>query len=260
MNTMLMTIFGILFIFIMTLTGAMVVFCFKRGISRKKEAIFLGFAAGIMTAASVWSLLLPALSQAEKDWGKFAFLPAVIGFCIGGVFLGVLDGVIKQYKRKCGDEKNELTKSVKLFFAVTLHNIPEGLAVGFAFGSAHAIGTAAAYLTALGLAVGIGLQNLPEGAAVSLPLQTALHSRAKAFLLGVVSGVFEPIFAVLGYFLAAYLQVLQPWLLSFSAGAMLFVVAEDLLPDVEGDGCRRIATWGFMIGFAIMMALDVALS
>ena len=250
MQPMMMTVFGVSFIFVMTLAGAMVVFCFKKGISHKQEAVFFGFAAGIMTAASIWSLLLPAISQADDDWGDFAFMPAVIGFCVGGAFLGMLDGILKGelVRKKKGNAKMDAAKSLKLFFAVTLHNIPEGLAVGFAFGSACVIGTTSAYLTALGLAVGIGLQNFPEGAAVALPMQSTLQSRAKAFWLGTFSGLFEPVFAVVGYFMASWLRILQPWLLAFSAGSMLFVVAEDLLPNIEGEDCRRIATWGFMVG------------
>ena len=253
-----MTVLGISFIFIMTLLGALSVFCFKKEIPIKTQAIFLGFAAGVMTAASVWSLLLPAIAQAETDWGDFAVVPAVIGFCLGGVLLSLLDCVTKK-KMLLQASYVERKRASRLFFAITLHNIPEGLAVGFAFGAAYAIGTNAAYLTALGLAIGIGLQNLPEGAAVSLSMQTLLKNRGKSFFWGVLSGVCEPIFAVIGYFLARELQIIQPWLLCFSAGAMLFVVAEELFPATEDENCRRKTTWGFMMGFTLMMFLDVVL-
>jgi ZIP family zinc transporter len=148
---------------------------------------------------------------------------------------------------------------MKLFFAVTLHNIPEGLALGFAFGAAAVSGDTAAYISALGLAIGIGIQNFPEGAAISLPMRQVTGNSKKAFLFGMGSGVVEPLSAIVGFLLASHLIVLQPWLLAFSAGAMLFVVAEDLIPDANLSENPHTGTWGFMIGFIIMMILDVAL-
>ena len=253
MNYTAITVFGIGFIFLMTTLGAALVYCFKTQMPEKLQSALFGFAAGVMTAASVWSLLLPALSEAETAWGSLAFVPVTIGFLLGGALIVGFDRALSFRKNEeCGRAK-------KLFLSVTLHNIPEGLAVGFAFGAAQSVGTAAAYIAALGLAVGVGVQNLPEGAAVSLPMQTALQSKHKAFLYGAWSAVVEPIFAVIGYFFAAYLQVLQPWLLAFSAGAMIFVVSEELLPETKRDIKSSIGAWGVMLGFALMMILDVAL-
>lgn len=253
MNNVLLTIIGFSIIFLATTSGAFVVFFFKNEISAKVNSACLGFAAGIMTAASVWSLLLPAIDGA-KNYGDLAFLPAVAGFLIGGGFIVVLGKLVPEFK---GDYPEDYSKRIKTFIAITVHNVPEGLAVGFAFGAAAVIGAQEAYLSALGLAVGIAIQNFPEGAAVSLPLKRGVGKK-KAFFLGTLSGVVEPIAAVIGYFLAAYLTPMQPWLLSFAAGAMIFVVAEDLIPEAI-SGSAAFGTWGVMLGFAIMMALDVAL-
>ncbi len=247
-------IIGFIFIFFATTLGASVVFFFKGDISPKLHAFFLGLASGVMIAASVWSLLLPAIEQSQSVFGGWAFLPAVIGMFFGGIFLVLVDKVIPQKYTGEG-----IHKPMRLFLAVTLHNIPEGLAVGFAFGGAALLGDKAAYLSALGLAVGIGIQNFPEGLAIALPIKKTLNSRKCAFLWGTVSGLPEPFFAVLGYFLASWLKILQPWLLSFAAGAMLFVAAEDLIPDAKGEYKFPFGAWGVLIGFVLMMALDVAL-
>ncbi|MBQ7924561.1 MAG: ZIP family metal transporter [Clostridia bacterium] len=254
MNHLWITVLGFSFIFLATALGAAVVFFFKGEISPKINAFFLGLASGVMIAASVWSLLLPAIEQSQTLFGALAFLPAVIGLFLGGVFLVLLDRVKPKNR-----ESVRMQKHTRLFLAVTLHNIPEGLAVGFAFGAAAVLGETAAYLSALGLAIGIGIQNFPEGLAIALPIKTALNSRKRAFLWGTASGLPEPVFAVLGYFLASWLQILQPWLLAFSAGAMLFVAAEDLIPDskMQSDSC--VGAWGVLLGFILMMALDVAL-
>lgn len=261
MNHTLITVFGIGFIFLMTSLGSALAYCFRKELSPKANAVFLGFASGIMLAASVWSLLLPAIEQAEELWGKFALFPVATGFILGGVFLLIFVKLAPLLRKGNGSfcEHGSLKSSAKLFLAVSLHNVPEGLAVGFAFGVASAIGTTAAYLTALGLAIGIGVQNFPEGAAVSLPLRSELGNKHKAFFYGVFSGVAEPIFAVIGYFLAAYIRSIQPWLLAFSAGAMIFVVAEDLIPAAKSEDSFPLGAWGVMLGFAVMMLLDVAL-
>ena len=256
-----MTVFGIAFIFIATAFGASVVLFFKGEISPKTNALFLGLASGIMFAASVWSLILPSIEQAEKYFGKFAIFPAVTGLIVGGAFLVILDKaalrLLPSIEETETPDKNK--RYLRLFLAMTLHNIPEGLAVGFAFGTAAALGTTGAYLSALGLALGIGLQNFPEGVAVALPLKTSSNNK-KAFFLGISSGIVEPIFAVIGYFFAAYLRVLQPWVLAFSAGAMLFVVAQDLLPEAASSDSGQRGAWGFLIGFIVMMALDIVLA
>ncbi len=261
MTTIGYTILGFSIIFVATTLGAAVVFLFKKDISEKLNTIFLGFAAGIMIAASIWSLLIPSIEGAS-DLGKFSFVPAAVGFVAGGLFLVLLDKVIPHFH--VGIEQDEgpvtsLKKPIKMFLAITIHNIPEGLAVGFAFGTARIIGTEAAMIYALGLAIGIAVQNFPEGAAVSLPLKNATGSKLKSFLFGMGSGAVEPIAAIIGYFLAAYLIAAQPWLLSFAAGAMMFVVAEDLIPDSKLSEHSHIGTWGVMIGFVVMMVLDVAL-
>lgn len=261
MSPILMTVIGFTVIFASTTLGASTVFIFKKSISQKTNTLFLGFAAGVMIAASVWSLLLPALDGAS-DWGSWSFVPALIGFLAGGVSLVILDKVIPHFHSGTGEEegpRTSLQKSVKMFLAVTIHNIPEGLAVGFAFGAAAVTGTDAAFIAAIGLAVGMAIQNLPEGAAVALPMRQATGSRGKAFLYGTLSGAVEPIAAVIGYFLASMLVAAQPWFLAFAAGAMMFVVAEDLIPDAKMSEHPHIGTFAVMIGFALMMVLDVAL-
>ena len=259
MTFTLYTVFGFMVIFIATTAGAALVFFFKNDIPDKLNKLFLGMSSGIMLAASVWSLLLPAIDGAE-GYGRFKFVPAVIGFILGGIFLVLLDNVaLKIYKSEKNAEKNgfSLKKSLKMFFAITLHNIPEGLAVGFAFGGARLTGTAEAYLVAMGLAIGIAIQNFPEGAAVSLPLKNNFN-RKKAFIYGMASGIVEPIAALIGYIMASSLSAIQPWFLSFAAGAMVYVVADELIPQAKTDD-SIFGTWGVMIGFALMMALDVAL-
>ena len=180
-----------------------------------------------------------------------------------GLFLVVLDKIVPHFHNATGKEegiKSGISKPMKMLFAVTLHNIPEGLAVGFAFGAAATAGDMSAYISALGLAIGIGIQNFPEGAAVSLPMRASLGSNHKAFLCGSFSGIVEPLFAVVGFFLASALSVAQPWFLAFAAGAMVFVVVEDLIPEAKLDSHPHLGTWGIMIGFAVMMVLDVALA
>lgn len=259
MNNTVLTIFGIAIIFVMTTLGSLMVFFFRKEISPKVNTVFLGFAAGIMIAASIWSLLIPAIE--DGSYGKLNWIPASVGFVIGGLFLMLLDKIIPHLHKGTNEEEGphtSLNKTTKLFMAVTIHNIPEGLAVGFAFGAAAISGENAAYIAALGLAIGIGIQNFPEGAALSLPMKNITKSANKAFLYGMGSGAVEPIFAVIGYFLAAYIAALQPWLLSFAAGAMIFVVAEDLIPDAKLIERPHLGTWGVMAGFVVMMVLDVA--
>ena len=240
------TVFGFSFIFLATTLGASFVYAFRNGIPERANAIFFGFASGVMTAASIWSLLIPSV-ELSNAWGVFAFLPAVTGLLVGGVFMFVLDGWSVRYLHR------EATRTARLFLAVTLHNIPEGLAVGFAYGTGGG-------LSAFGLALGIGIQNIPEGAAVALPLVATGVKKRTAFFKGVLSGAFEPVFAVAGYFCARLLAMAQPWLLAFSAGTMLCVVAGDLLPEACVKETRAIGALGFLLGFAVMMSLDIALS
>ena len=261
MNKELIIVIGMISIFLATTLGASLVYLFKKEISSKANTVFLGFASGIMISASIWSLLMPAIDQSE-DLGKLQLLPAVIGFILGGVFLVALDKVVPHIHHSTDEEegiKNHLSKPMKLFLAVTIHNIPEGLAVGFAFGAANMINTEAAILSALGLSIGIAVQNFPEGAALSLPMKSETGSKNKAFLFGALSGIVEPIAAIIGFFLASYITPLQPWLLSFAAGAMIFVVVEDLIPEAKLEENPHLATWSFMAGFIVMMILDITL-
>lgn len=257
MNFILMTVGGISFIFLMTALGAAVVFCFKKQISPKYNALFLGLASGIMLAAAVWSLILPALTQAENDWKNCSFVPVAMGLLIGAGVLFLLDKWITHFKTNATSSQATVRR---LFLAVTLHNIPEGLAVGFAFGAAWASGATSMLITAAGIAIGIGIQNFPEGMAISLPLSMNTK-KGKAFFFGALSGVVEPIFAVIGVLLASQLSILQPWLLSAAAGAMIFVVVADLIPEIHNTypKVNAIGSWSVLIGFIIMMILDVAL-
>lgn len=262
MTNAAMTALGFIVIFVATAAGAALVFFFRREISPKLNTLFLGFASGVMTAASVWSLLIPSIEGAG-DYGDWKFVPAVVGFLVGGAFLVIIDKLVPHLHKGTNEEeglRSHLQKPAKLFLAVTIHNIPEGLAVGFAFGAAAAGGEDGAFIAALGLAVGMAIQNFPEGAAVALPMKEATGSRVKAFLYGAGSGVVEPVFAVAGYFLASALTAAQPWLLAFAAGAMIFVVAEDLIPDSKLSEHPHLGAWGVMVGFAVMTTLDVGLA
>ena len=238
---------GTSFTFLMTALGAATVFFFARAVCERAQGALLGFAAGVMTAASVWSLILPAIEQTAAEGRLPPFLPAAAGIVLGALLLALLD----EFTRQRGGER--VTHSdFLLLSAITLHNIPEGMAVGLAFAlAADGEGLAGA----AALALGIGVQNLPEGAAVALPLYQSGQSKLRAFVTGVLSGAVEPLFGVLVVLAAARVHALMPWLLSFAAGAMLYVVAEELLPRA---GSRR-GTCGFLVGFLFMMVLDVAL-
>ncbi|HCG65136.1 MAG: ZIP family metal transporter [Oscillibacter sp.] len=238
---------GTSFTFLMTALGAATVFFFARAVCERAQGALLGFAAGVMTAASVWSLILPAIEQTAAEGRLPPFLPAAAGIVLGALLLALLD----EFTRQRGGER--VTHSdFLLLSAITLHNIPEGMAVGLAFAlAADGEGLAGA----AALALGIGVQNFPEGAAVALPLYQSGQSKLRAFVTGVLSGAVEPLFGVLVVLAAARVHALMPWLLSFAAGAMLYVVAEELLPRA---GSRR-GTCGFLVGFLFMMVLDVAL-
>lgn len=267
MSNLAIIIFGFSFIFFMTSLGSAFVFFFKKDISPKLNTLFLGFASGIMLAASIWSLLIPALNHSKElgTYGSLSWLPAAVGFIFGGAVMILMDKLVPHMHQGTNLEEGPRTsfkKATKMFLAVTIHNIPEGLAVGFAFGAAYAItdpvAKTAAMAAALGLAIGMGIQNMPEGTALSLPMRTLTGSRLKAFGYGVASGAVEPIFAIIGFFLAAQIGVLHPWLLSIAAGAMVFVVVEDLIPDCKLSENSHLGTWAILLGFALMMILDVA--
>ena len=239
----LWAVFGISFIFLMTTLGSAAVFLFPDGHSRSLQRITMGFSAGVMTAAAVWSLLLPAISQAQADALFPPWLPAVSGLMLGAFFVAGLELMQRRGEGKGGS---------LLFAAVTLHNIPEGMAVGLAFALAM---RGEGLAPALALAFGIGIQNFPEGAAVSLPLSHSGMRRSAAFFKGILSGAVEPVSALFALLAAAYLYPLMPWLLSFSAGAMLYVSTRELLREAEGLG----GSFAYMGGFSLMMLLDVAL-
>lgn len=250
------------FTFFMTAMGAATVFFFRKSVSTTIQRIFLGFAAGVMIAASVWSLLIPAMDAAAEA-GDIAWIPAAGGFLMGVLFLMLMDRLLPHLHP--GSSQTEGVSSpwkrtTLLVLAVTLHNIPEGMAVGLSFAlAAQHTADAAMYTSALALAIGIGIQNFPEGAAISLPLrQEGLHP-ARAFLYGGLSGVVEPIFGVLVVLAAGSIQPLMPWLLSFAAGSMMYVVIEELVPEAHLGEHTHAGTLGVMGGFMIMMILDVAL-
>lgn len=251
-----------LFTWGVTALGAAGVFL-TREVSRRLLDAMLGFAAGIMIAASFWSLLAPAIEMSE-GMGLPAWLPAVIGFLAGGVFLWGIDHILPHLHlgepiEHAEGLKTTWRRSVLLVTAITLHNFPEGLAVGVAFGAVAAGLPAATLPGAIALAIGIGLQNFPEGLAVSLPLRREGLSQRKSFLMGQASGMVEPIAGVLGAAAVLLMRPLLPYALAFAAGAMIYVVVEELIPESQRHDDTHMSTWGAMIGFTLMMLLDVAL-
>lgn len=256
---------GTLFTYGMTALGAALVFFFK-SINKNILNLMLGFASGVMIAASFWSLLDPAISQAEQN-GDIAWLVVAIGFGAGGLFLYLADKVLPHLpigrQETKGDFPSYLRRTVLLVFSITLHNIPEGLAVGVAFGAvSQASNPAIAIAAAISVALGIGIQNFPEGAAVSIPLRQGGLSRARSFMYGQASGIVEPIAGVVGALLVSRMTVILPYALAFAAGAMIYVVVEELIPEAQQSVERKshTAVFGVMAGFIIMMILDVALS
>ena len=254
-------IFGILIPFLGTTIGAGSVFFVKNEIKPVIQKLLLGFASGIMVAASVWSLLIPAMEMCEPA-GKLAFVPAAAGFSIGIVFLWVLDKLIPHLHMGSDTPegpKSNLKKTTMLVFAVTLHNLPEGMAVGVVFAG---LLTGSAPITAAGafaLTIGIAIQNFPEGAIISLPLRSEGNKRSKSFALGVLSGAVEPVGAILAIALASIVTPILPYMLAFAAGAMIYVVVEELIPEASEGEHSNLGTIAFAIGFALMMMLDVAL-
>lgn len=252
---------GILLPFLGTTAGAGCVFFMKHSLGDKIQRTLTGFAAGVMVAASVWSLLIPAMEQAAS-LGKLAFLPAAIGFFAGILFLLLLDRLIPHLHRGSDEAegvRSRLTRTTMMVLAVTLHNLPEGMAVGVVYAgylSGNAGITAAG---ALALSLGIAIQNFPEGAIISLPLRAEGVNRRRAFAGGVLSGAVEPIGAVLTILAARFLLPILPYLLSFAAGAMIYVVVEELIPEMSGGKHSNLGTVFFAVGFTVMMILDVAL-
>ncbi|MDR2312980.1 MAG: ZIP family metal transporter [Spirochaetaceae bacterium] len=259
----LQALMATLFTWALTALGAATVFFFK-SINRKVLDAMLGFAAGVMIAASFFSLLAPAIEMADaahEKGGLPSWAAAAAGFVLGGVFLRLADRFLPHHHVGAREDEGIKTswgRSILLVLAITLHNIPEGLAVGVGFG-ASAILPGASLAGALSLAIGIGLQNFPEGAAVSIPLRREGMGRLKSFWIGQASGIVEPLAGVLGAALVLSMQAILPYALSFAAGAMIFVVAEELIPEAYREGNDHIATSGIILGFALMMTLDVGL-
>ncbi len=261
-NPVLLALAATLFTWALTALGSAMVFFFKN-LNQKVLNSMLGFAAGVMIAASYWSLLKPAIEITEAK-GDIPWVPALIGFLGGGAFLFTVDKILPHLHLGLSTDKAEGIKtswqrSVLLVLAITLHNIPEGLAVGVAFGSLASNPSAGALAGAIVLAIGIGLQNFPEGAAVSIPLRREGFSRLKAFNIGQLSGIVEPVAGVIGALLVVVVTPLLPYALSFAAGAMIFVVIEELIPESQSGNETDLSTVGAMLGFATMMVLDVAL-
>lgn len=263
MDPLLQALLATLFTWGMTALGAALVFT-TREMNQKMLDGMLGFAGGVMIAASYWSLLAPALSMAEQG-AIPAWIPAATGFMLGGIFISLIDKVLPHLHPNTpveaaeGIQPERKRRSLLLVLAVTLHNIPEGLAIGVAFGAVAAQFPSASLAGALALAIGIGIQNFPEGVAVSMPLRREGMSRRKSFMYGQFSGMVEPVSAVIGALAVTVVQPLLPYALSFAAGAMIFVVAEEVIPGSQEKGNIDLASMSLMIGFTVMMILDVAL-
>lgn len=254
-------IIGLMIPFIGTAAGSACVFFLKNDLKTEVQKALSGFAAGVMVAASIWSLIVPAIEQ-EAGKGRLAFLPAFIGFWIGILFLLLLDHVIPHLHSAINQvegPKSHLTRTAMLVLAVTLHNIPEGMAVGVVYAGLFSKSSTITAGGALALALGIAIQNFPEGAIISMPLFAEGKSKPKAFGLGVLSGAVEPIFGGITVALAGFILPAMPYFLSFAAGAMLYVVVEELIPEMSAGKHTNVGVIAFAIGFSLMMALDVAL-
>jgi len=258
MNPVVLSLIATLFTWGVTALGAAFVFFFKK-VNRNVMDAMLGFAAGVMIAASFWSLLEPGISLAD-ELGKNAWVTASLGFLSGGIVLYIGDKVCNRLMKKFkNSNKDGMKRSFLLISSITLHNIPEGLAVGVAFGSLCYGMTEAMLLSAMVFALGIGLQNFPEGSAVSLPLRREGYSRSKSFMYGQLSGIVDPISGVIGAILVSKVQNVLPFLLCFAAGAMIYVVVEELIPESQSNKCKDLMAFFTLIGFTVMMVLDVAL-
>ena len=255
---------GLLIPFIGTAGGAACVFFLKRDLSAGVQRALTGFAAGVMVAASIWSLLVPAMEQSAER-GRWAFLPAFIGFWLGILFLLLLDRIIPHLHRSIDQAdqtegpKSSLNRTIMMVLAVTLHNIPEGMAVGVVYAVMLAGSASITAGGALALALGIAIQNFPEGAIISMPLFAEGKSKPKSFWLGVLSGAVEPVFGGITVLIASLVIPAMPYLLSFAAGAMIYVVVEELIPEMSAGEHSNIGVVFFAVGFSLMMALDVAL-
>lgn len=253
MENLLYSIGGILIPFIGTTFGSSFVFFMRKNMSEKFQKMLVGFASGVMIAASIWSLILPAIEMAENQ-GKVSWLPAAVGFALGIVFLILINQLAEKM-----EAKNDGKKLNMLLFSVTLHNIPEGMAVGVVFAGMMVGNQQITFMSAFALALGIAIQNFPEGAIISMPLQSEGTGKKKAFIYGTLSGIVEPIASLITILLSQFIIPILPYLLSFAAGAMIYVVIEELIPEASIGKHSNIATIGFAVGFVMMMILDVAL-
>lgn len=256
------SIFLLFIPFLGTSLGSALVFLLKDKFDGRLQKLMLGFAAGVMVAASCWSLIIPALEMSD-NLGKLAFIPSAIGLGLGFLFLLLLDSLVPHLHLNSdkpeGITNKKISKTMMLLLAVTMHNIPEGMAIGVIFASFISDNELISFASVLALCIGIAIQNIPEGAIISLPLKNAGNNKFKSFLYGCLSGIVEPIFALITLLMINFVEPLLPYFLSFAAGAMLYVVVEELIPEANTDEHSNIGTIGFAIGFIIMMILDVAL-
>lgn len=266
MNEITASIVSISIIFLGTALGCVSVFFLnKKALNDKAHALVLGLASGIMMAASFFGLLLPAMEEAKASsiYQNISFIPVVFGFLIGCLFLYLIDKIVPHFHENSQTEEGikvkELSRQTKFFLAVTIHNIPEGLAVGFACALALQYKSDTAIMSLLSLAIGITIQNIPEGAAVSIPYYEVGKTKFKSFLLGALTGIVEPIAAIIGLFVASSMTFLLPWLLAFAGGMMVYVTVDELLPDSIFNDNGHIGIWSFTIGFVIMMTLEMVL-
>ena len=252
---------GVMLPFIGTVLGASTVFLLKNELDPKIRKFLLGFASGVMIAASIWSLIIPASEMAVLN-GKSEWVAPVVGFMLGMLFLLALDTFVPHQHLSCDKPEgccSNMGRNNLLFMSVTLHNVPEGMAVGAVFAGLLAGGVELGLMSALSLSIGIAIQNFPEGAIISLPLKSAGETKGKSFLFGAASGVVEPVAAILTIAFSSLIMPVLPYLLSFAAGAMIYVVVEELIPESQEGEHSNIATVGVMLGFALMMVLDMAL-
>lgn len=258
---MLEVLQGIMIPFVGTSLGAACVLFMKKGLNSLVQRVLAGFAAGVMVAASIWSLLIPAI-DASEHMGKLSFVPAVIGFMLGIGFLLLLDNIVPHLHVSSDEEegpKSALKRTTKMVFAVALHNFPEGMAVGAVYAGVLAGNTDVSMMGALILSIGIAIQNFPEGAIISMPLKAEGVGKGKSFLYGVLSGIVEPLGALVTILFADTMLVTLPYMLAFAAGAMIYVVVEELIPEASEGNHSNLGTIAFAVGFTIMMILDVAL-
>ncbi|MDE6278287.1 MAG: ZIP family metal transporter [Muribaculaceae bacterium] len=252
---------GLILPFLGTMLGAACVFLIRRGMPQRLQKLLTGFAAGVMVAASVWSLLVPSIEMTGKE-GFMSVVPAIVGFLVGILFLLFLDEIVPHQhidSKESEGPKSHMSRTAKMVFAVTLHNLPEGMAVGVALAAALDHSSYLPMAGAVALSLGIAIQNFPEGAIVSMPLRAAGNSKWRSFLMGTLSGAVEPVGAIITILLASVILPVLPYLLSFAAGAMMYVVVEELIPETQEGKHSNLGTVGFAIGFLLMMVLDVLL-